>query len=163
VSSEVPAPHHHHFQIYTHNELLTTYRGDIGGKNGYTVAAQGTYVGAATRHGQTILVTLMHANPNFWPMARSLLDWGFKANPTVTPVGHLVPPLAPGAPPIAPKVAAGKVLSGSVLPAHGRFSLAWRTLEIAAAILTTVVFAGTVRRRRIRRRAYRPRLRLPPL
>ncbi|HVT19936.1 MAG TPA: serine hydrolase, partial [Mycobacteriales bacterium] len=50
VSSVIPAAHHKHFQIQSHNDLLTTYRGDIGGKNGYTVAAQATYVGAARRH-----------------------------------------------------------------------------------------------------------------
>src|SRR2546430_1948594 len=33
VRSRVPAPHHKHFQIYTHNRLLTTFPGDIGIKN----------------------------------------------------------------------------------------------------------------------------------
>ena len=100
VSSEIPARHHRHFQIQSHNDLLTThpYRGDIGGKNGYTDAAQATYVGAATRHGQTILVTLMHAYPVWWPMATDLLNWGFKANGKVIPVGHLVQPLQPPQP-----------------------------------------------------------------
>ena len=97
VSSTVPAPHHKHFQIYTHNRLLTTYRGDIGVKNGYTVAANATYVGAATRNGHTILITLMHAQPYFWDEARSLLDWGFRARGKVDPVGTLVDPQQPTA------------------------------------------------------------------
>ena len=97
VSSTVPAPHHKHFQIYTHNRLLTSYRGDIGVKNGYTVAADATYVGAATRNGHTILITLMHAQPYFWDEARSLLDWGFRARGKVDPVGTLVGPQQPAA------------------------------------------------------------------
>src|SRR3954449_12711200 len=53
VKGRVAAPHHKHFQIYTHNRLLTSYRGMVGGKNGYTVAAHATYVGVATRGGHT--------------------------------------------------------------------------------------------------------------
>jgi D-alanyl-D-alanine carboxypeptidase (penicillin-binding protein 5/6) len=98
ASSIVQAAHHKHFQIQSHNNLLTTYRGDIGGKNGYTVAAEATYVGAATRHGQTIVVSLMHAYPIWWPMAAKLLTWGFKANGKVTPVGTLAQPLTPALP-----------------------------------------------------------------
>ena len=52
------------------------YRGDIGVKNGYTVEAGATYVGAATRNGHTIIVTLMNAPPDFWPQAKALLDLG---------------------------------------------------------------------------------------
>jgi D-alanyl-D-alanine carboxypeptidase (penicillin-binding protein 5/6) len=95
LSSEIPAPHHKHFQIQSHNNLLYYYKGDIGGKNGYTVAANATYVGAATRHGQTIVVSLMHAYPQWWPMAARLLSWGFKATGKATPVGTLVQPLPP--------------------------------------------------------------------
>src|SRR3954471_22262660 len=95
VTEHVPAPHHKRFQIYTHNRLLTSYRGMIGGKNGYTSAASATFVGAARRHGHTILISLMHAPPDFWPQAKSLLDWGFAADGQVAPVGHLVDPLSP--------------------------------------------------------------------
>src|SRR4051812_37225393 len=92
VKSRMPAPHHKHFQIYTHNRLLTSYRGDIGIKNGYTDAARGTYVGAATRHGHTIIVAMVHAQPYFWDEARSLLTWGFDARDHVAPIGQLVEP-----------------------------------------------------------------------
>jgi serine-type D-Ala-D-Ala carboxypeptidase (penicillin-binding protein 5/6) len=164
VRSQVPAPHNRHFEIYTHNELLTTYRGDIGGKNGYTVAAQGTYVGAATRHGQTILVTLMHAYPNFWPMARSLLNWGFEANGLVTPVGSLVAPLAPVThTQVATESASRRVVSESSLRPHSGIAMPWRSIEIVAAAFVALMVFVAVRRRRTRRRAYRPRLRLPPV
>src|SRR3954466_7594617 len=96
VTGHVPAPHHRRYQIYTHDRLLTSYRGMIGGKNGYTVAAAATFVGAARRNGHTILIALMHAPPNFWPQAESLLDWGFAAEGRVVPVGQLVVPGARG-------------------------------------------------------------------
>src|SRR3954470_20634062 len=92
VTDHVPAPRHKRFQIYTHDQLLTSYRGMIGGKNGYTVAASATFVGAARRHGHTILISLMHAPPNFWSQAEKLLDWGFAADGKVVPVGQLVDP-----------------------------------------------------------------------
>lgn len=162
VKSTVPAPHGKHFQIYTHNQLLTTYRGDIGVKNGYTVAAEGTYIGAATRHGQTILVTLMHGNPNFWPMARALLNWGFAASGRVQPVGTLVGPL----PPAGRATAAGAqhvLTSGAFVPAK-RGGVPWLPMELVVAALVVVTFVGgLVRRRRARRYRYRPRLRLPPV
>jgi serine-type D-Ala-D-Ala carboxypeptidase (penicillin-binding protein 5/6) len=166
ATSTIPAPHHKHFEIQSHNNLLTTYRGDIGGKNGYTVAAQATYVGAATRNGQTILVTLMHAYPIWWPMAAHLLSWGFKANGKVTPVGQLVAPLAPPAPKqvasVSPTAPTPRLVSSSAA-GHG-LRLPWFPIEVvAAAIVAVAIMTAGARRRRIRRRRYRPRLRLPPM
>jgi D-alanyl-D-alanine carboxypeptidase (penicillin-binding protein 5/6) len=170
VRSRVPAPHHKHFAIYTHNQLLTTYHGDIGVKNGYTVAAHATYVGAATRHGQTILITLMHGYPNFWPMARALLNWGFKASGHVTPIGSLVQPLPPPKPKQVASAGhgelAGNLLKGS---SSGRgIGISRSSIEIAAAAVIALAIAlaiaiAAVRRRRTRHRRYRPRLKLPPI
>ena len=80
--------------ISSHDRLLWNYDGAIGIKNGFTVAARATFVGAATRGGHTLVVTLMRTNPRYWPEAASLLDWGFAAQRLgVTPVGQLVEPL----------------------------------------------------------------------
>jgi D-alanyl-D-alanine carboxypeptidase (penicillin-binding protein 5/6) len=154
IRAKVPGRHHKHFAIYTHNQLLTTYRGDIGVKNGYTVAAMGTDVQAATRHGHTILVTLMHANPNFWPMARNLLNWGFAAEGKVTPVGSLVPPLSATQ---SAAVAAVNHSSGQPLGlglrrhGHGTSSLDLSLLSVSAlAVVLTVGSRGQRRRRRRR-------------
>jgi len=165
--STIPAPHHKHFEIQSHNNLLTTYRGDIGGKNGYTVAAQATYVGAATRNGQTILVTLMHAYPIWWTMAAHLLSWGFKANGKVTPIGQLVAPLPPPSAkqitPVSSSTPAPKLVSGSAAPSHG-LRPPWLPIEIVlAAIVAVALTSAGLRRRRTRRRRYRPRLKLPPI
>ena len=80
------------YRIYSHDRLLTTYPGMIGGKNGYTVAASGSFVGAATRGKHTIIVAVMRDLPNFWPEVQSLLTWGFAADGHVAPVGYLVAP-----------------------------------------------------------------------
>jgi D-alanyl-D-alanine carboxypeptidase (penicillin-binding protein 5/6) len=157
VRSTVPAPHKKHFEIYTHNRLLTTFRGDIGIKNGYTVRAGATYVGAATRGGHTILITLMHDQPNFWPDARALLTWGFAARDKVTPVGQLVDPAAV---PVA--ISNSKVEPRPLLRLAARRGGAggvsrWEILALAASAATMVA----VSTRRLRRR--RPRLSLPPL
>jgi len=159
VRSTVPAPHHKHFEIYTHNRLLTTFPGDIGVKNGYTVKAGATYVGAATRNGHTIIVTLMNAPPNFWTQAKSLLAWGFRARTLVEPVGTLVGPAVPAAEQrqvrARPVVALGDThhkdafLGGDVPP--------WEVVVLATSAAVLVV----VTTRRLRRR--RSRLSLPPL
>ena len=91
-----PAPGGATFQIQTHDDLLSSYPGMVGGKNGYTIAAQASYVGAATRGGHTIIVSMMRDQPNFWNEAKALLDWGFAAEaPDVAAgaVGTLVEPL----------------------------------------------------------------------
>ena len=46
-TAQFPAPKGQSFQIQTHDRLLTSYPGMLGGKNGYTVAADASYVGAA--------------------------------------------------------------------------------------------------------------------
>ncbi len=93
-----PAPKGQSFQIQTHDRLLTSYPGMLGGKNGYTVAANASYVGAAKRGGHTIIVSVMRDQANFWPEVQALLNWGFAADGHVTPVGELVSPLEPALP-----------------------------------------------------------------
>jgi serine-type D-Ala-D-Ala carboxypeptidase (penicillin-binding protein 5/6) len=90
-----PAPGGKAFQIQTHDKLLRGYPGMIGGKNGYTIAAQASYVGAATRDGHTIIVAVMRDQPNFWDEVKSLLDWGFAADGVASSVGVLVGPAQP--------------------------------------------------------------------
>ncbi|HET6908192.1 MAG TPA: serine hydrolase [Mycobacteriales bacterium] len=155
VRSEVPAPHHKHFQIYTHNHLLTTYRGDIGVKNGYTVAAGATYVGAATRGGHTIIITLMKAPPDFWPEARALLNWGFAAEGRVTQVGTLVGPVVTVA--HHDDVHARPVVSTLSVDHSSSPVPAWEIALLAASAAVLVL----VSTRRWRRR--KARLTLPPL
>ena len=77
------------------NGLLTRYRGGLGGKTGWTMAAGATYVGMARRHGVTLIVSILHAKPlTTITSAERLLNWGFAANGRVSQVGTLVRPLS---------------------------------------------------------------------
>jgi serine-type D-Ala-D-Ala carboxypeptidase (penicillin-binding protein 5/6) len=155
VTDHVPAPHHKRFQIYTHNQLLTSYRGMIGGKNGYTVAASATYVGAARRHGHTILISLMHAPPNFWSQAEKLLDWGFAADGKVVPVGQLVDPES-AAPQEKPQSPSRTTVVLAARGSDGGVST-WQLAALGGS--AAVAIAVTARRQRRRGQ----RLSLPPL
>jgi D-alanyl-D-alanine carboxypeptidase (penicillin-binding protein 5/6) len=79
--------------IYTTNRLLLHgWKGMIGVKTGFTSRAGRTYVGAATRDGRTLLVTLMGIHESSEAAARKLLKWGFANAASVTPIGALVEP-----------------------------------------------------------------------
>jgi serine-type D-Ala-D-Ala carboxypeptidase (penicillin-binding protein 5/6) len=81
--------------LVNQNYLLTQYRGGIGGKIGWTVNSEATYVGMARRNGVTLIATVLHCTPlQEITSAERLLNWGFAMNGKVKPVGVLVPPLA---------------------------------------------------------------------
>ena len=90
------------FAVQSHDRLLYNYPGAIGIKNGYTIAAKQTFVGAATRHGHTYLITQMAGTNGSWRVTAKMLDWAFAYGTRVKPVGTLVEPgaverrLAPG-------------------------------------------------------------------
>jgi D-alanyl-D-alanine carboxypeptidase (penicillin-binding protein 5/6) len=100
-------------QLYNQNSLLTTYPGAVGGKIGWTGAAGATYVGMATRHGVTLIVTLLHC-PALTEItsAEKLLNWGFAAEGKVSPAGTLVGPLLP--PSASPAAAASAPSRGGL-------------------------------------------------
>jgi D-alanyl-D-alanine carboxypeptidase (penicillin-binding protein 5/6) len=80
--------------LFNQNNLLTEYRGGIGGKIGWTVKSKATYIGMARRHGVTLIVTVLHARPlTEIKSAEKLLNWGFAMDGKVSPVGSLVSPL----------------------------------------------------------------------
>ena len=150
-NSTVPGLNGKQIAISTHDKLLFNYPGAIGIKNGYTVAAKATYIGAATRDGHTVLVTVMHAEPRIWPEVAALLDWGFAAERAgVTPVGQLAEPLDAG-----PKTTAALV-AARITPVAIR-----RSIPISASSLPAVTAGGlgllvllmVVRRRRAVSRA----------
>ena len=87
-------PHHKPVTLYTQNTMLDTYRGDLGGKIGWTTASQTTYIGWARRNGHTLVVTILHCKPlTEMTYAARLLNWGFAVDGQVRPVGVLVGPL----------------------------------------------------------------------
>jgi D-alanyl-D-alanine carboxypeptidase (penicillin-binding protein 5/6) len=89
--------------LLNQNYLLTQYRGGIGGKIGWTVNSEATYVGLARRNGVTLIATVLHCTSlQEITSAEKLLDWGFAMNGKVQPVGELVPPLPTPSPGTAP-------------------------------------------------------------
>jgi len=80
--------------LWNQNTMLATYRGDLGGKIGWTTASKATFIGWARRGGHTLVVTILHCKPLYeLTYAARLLDWGFDEDGKVRPVGVLVPPL----------------------------------------------------------------------
>ena len=86
-------PHRKPVTLYTQNTMMGTYRGDLGGKIGWTTASKTTYIGWARRGGHTLVVTILHCKPLAeMTYAARLLNWGFAMDGKVRPVGVLVKP-----------------------------------------------------------------------
>jgi serine-type D-Ala-D-Ala carboxypeptidase (penicillin-binding protein 5/6) len=129
-------------QLYNQNSLLTTYPGAVGGKIGWTSAAGATYVGMATRHGVTLIVTLLHC-PALTEItaAEKLLNWGFAADGKVTPVGTLV---GPALPPAASPAARASAPSRADVAARPRPAVASPSVLAAAGFSCLAVVAAVV-------------------
>ncbi len=62
--------------VRNHNRLLWDFDGALGGKTGYTVAAQKCFVGAVQRNGTTLIVSILGARDQ-WGDTKRLLSYGF--------------------------------------------------------------------------------------
>jgi D-alanyl-D-alanine carboxypeptidase (penicillin-binding protein 5/6) len=62
--------------VRNHNRLLWNFEGALGGKTGYTHAAQKCFVGAVQRNGATLLIAILGSR-NLWGDTRQLLEYGF--------------------------------------------------------------------------------------
>jgi D-alanyl-D-alanine carboxypeptidase (penicillin-binding protein 5/6) len=62
--------------VRNHNRLLWNFDGAIGGKTGYTHAAQKCFVGAVVRNGVTLIISILGARDQ-WGDTRQLLEFGF--------------------------------------------------------------------------------------
>ena len=81
------------YMIYNQNPLLISgYRGILGVKTGYTTQAGRTFVAAAQRGRQTLIVALMGIVEPSETAAERLLQWGWTHGESVTPVGSLDTP-----------------------------------------------------------------------
>lgn len=63
--------------VRNHNRLLWNFDGAIGGKTGYTHAAQKCFVGGVTRNGVTLIVSILGSR-NLWGDTKALLEYGFE-------------------------------------------------------------------------------------
>jgi D-alanyl-D-alanine carboxypeptidase len=62
--------------VRNHNRLLWNFSGAIGGKTGYTQAAQKCFVGAVQRNGATLFIAILGSR-NLWGDTQRLLEYGF--------------------------------------------------------------------------------------
>src|SRR5262249_37991685 len=144
ASSKEPGHEHGWFHPGNLNSLISTYRGAIGIKPGYTEDAGYTLVGAAERDGKTLICVSLNSRRHFSDCT-ALLDFGFaRAAPAAaqsTPAAPAPPlPLAgasvPRAPgpgsragptPLAPRVCSVSIPDpGSSSPARSRPAAAGR-------------------------------------
>jgi D-alanyl-D-alanine carboxypeptidase (penicillin-binding protein 5/6) len=93
-SAQFPITPRRTVPLINQNTLLTGYPGGIGGKIGWTEAAEATYIGMARRNGTTLIVTVLHCTSlKEITSGEQLLNWGFAMDGKVRPVGELVAPL----------------------------------------------------------------------
>jgi D-alanyl-D-alanine carboxypeptidase (penicillin-binding protein 5/6) len=128
-SAEFPITPERSVPLVNQNSLLTDYPGGIGGKIGWTEAAEATYIGMARRNGTTLIVTVLHCTSlQEITSGEKLLNWGFAMDGKVRPVGQLVSPLPavttsrvsrhpPGQRAGTPATAAANASAGTGLPA----------------------------------------------
>jgi serine-type D-Ala-D-Ala carboxypeptidase (penicillin-binding protein 5/6) len=80
--------------VRNHNRLLWGFDGAIGGKTGYTHAAQKCFVGAVQRNGTTLIVSILGARDQ-WGDTKRLLEYGFDnydaLKTPALPAGRVVP------------------------------------------------------------------------
>jgi serine-type D-Ala-D-Ala carboxypeptidase (penicillin-binding protein 5/6) len=120
------------FVIGNHNRLLYNYEGTLGIKNGFTKAAQRTFISAVRRGGKTYLLTEMYGLNSSWRPQAAMYDWAFAHGSKVTPVGRLVEPGEVPEPPVLPSASAGPAAlttSAARAEPHG-------TAQAAAAAVT---------------------------
>ena len=152
----------HEFETITNqNYLLTKYRGGIGGKIGWTVSSEATYVGLARRNGLTLIATVLHCTAlQEITSAERLLNWGFAMNGEVSPVGVLVPPVATATAARHARGASTKrhahgahrpqtVALAASRPAAGASTTSY-ALAAAGVIVVGLAFTGVARTRRRR-------------
>jgi D-alanyl-D-alanine carboxypeptidase (penicillin-binding protein 5/6) len=146
--------HHPRWEtLWTQNSMLYTFRGDLGGKIGWTTPAGATFIGWARRGHTTLVVTILHCEPlTELTYAARLLNWGFAMDGKVRPAGHLVSPLpAVAAHPritMSPAVHLKRpvLATGTDLPAIS-LAAGFAALLLAVVTTTALMIIGGRRRR----------------
>ena len=148
------------YQIYNQNPMLVDgFNGAIGVKTGYTTLAGRTFVGAATRHGDTLVATLLGIRDSSAADAEALLSWGFRNGDRIRPVGQLVDPEGvtgatlghPASAPVQPQISGVTAQAPHTLVDAGK----WVLVVLLALAGTLWVRRRLTMRRRERARAQR--------
>ena len=139
-----PLHRRHRVELFNQNTMLSTYRGDLGGKIGWTTRSETTFIAWARRDGHTLIVTLMHCVPlTEMTYAAKLLNWGFAMDGRIAPAGTLARPL----PAAVAATARGAANHGADVQRAGHlvqpagFPL---TAEIGALLLAALTAGGIV-------------------
>jgi D-alanyl-D-alanine carboxypeptidase (penicillin-binding protein 5/6) len=158
------------YKVNNHNTLLYNYDGTIGVKNGYTEAANRTFISAVTRGGKTYLLTEMFGLDSSWHSQAAMYDWAFAYGDRAGTVGELVTPGTVTTPPTPlpstasptltlghPATRAAAAIPGSATGAPTGISPWWGLAGLAAALLLVTMLATRARRRPARTLAGRHR------
>lgn len=167
--ADVPGVIRTSYEIQNHNTLLYNYPGAIGLKNGYTVAARWTVVGAATRGTKSYVVTALTRSDRSWRPTAALLDWAFAYGDKVQPIGRLVDPgeatstPVPTAPVASASVAAAggqrgqsaavpvaRPDAGPLVSGRTRTWVGVGGLSAAALVVLIMALSASARRRQLR-------------
>jgi serine-type D-Ala-D-Ala carboxypeptidase (penicillin-binding protein 5/6) len=156
--SKTPGKPRSTFVIDNKNRLLLDgYPGMIGIKTGYTSKAGNTFIGAATRGGHTVLVTLMHTKGVGETAERKLMDWAFTNYGKAGTVGQLVDPVvAASAAPKAVSVTPLRTPASAGSPGASAGSLLMWVVGAAGAAALALAGAAVMRSSRRRRRMVSP-------
>jgi len=76
--------------VRNHNRLLWGFDGAIGGKTGYTFAAQKCFVGGVSRDGATLIVSILGSR-DLWGDVRRLLEYGLDNYETLKVASPIAP------------------------------------------------------------------------
>jgi serine-type D-Ala-D-Ala carboxypeptidase (penicillin-binding protein 5/6) len=163
------------YKVNNHNKLLYNYDGTIGVKNGYTEAANRTFISAVTRGSKTYLLTEMYGLDSSWRPQAAMYDWAFAYGDRAGAVGDLVAPGTVTAPPAVlpsttspdltdpatgapatsgPTRAAAAIPASSAVPAS---VTRWRVPAAMAVVLLLLAWGVRARRRTVRARGARRR------
>ncbi len=163
------------YKINNHNKLLYNYDGTIGVKNGYTEAANRTFISAVTRGSKTYLLTEMYGLDSSWRPQAAMYDWAFAYGDKVGAVGELVAPGTVTEPPAplpsttsptltnpgaAGPATAAPTQAAAAIPASGALPASvtrWGIPAAVAVVLLLLAWAFRARRRTVRARGARRR------
>jgi serine-type D-Ala-D-Ala carboxypeptidase (penicillin-binding protein 5/6) len=146
------------FAIFTQDRLLLNYPGAIGVKTGWTTKARGTFIGAATRHGHTLIATVLHTKFSSWEESRALLSWGFANLEAARPIGSLnqTKQTTTQASTVRPNDTGAKTTAKSSL-VPGRSLPLWVWVPIALLVAVILLRSRVLLRQRVRRYPPPPR------
>jgi D-alanyl-D-alanine carboxypeptidase (penicillin-binding protein 5/6) len=103
-----------HYSIQTHNKLIYNTPGATGVKNGYTVAARGSFVGSATRGRRSYIAVVLRTEGSTWHATDDLLEWAFRYGAAAKGVGNLITPAQAEALTVRPSVDAAASASADL-------------------------------------------------